>query len=116
MSPAALAAAGILLKTRLFRHSFRRSHSKMVAAPAGGVTLEVGGSPIPQKTSTPMSRLYFGGSFNPIHFGHLRCAAAVAAKMGFDQVVLIPAATPPHKPEAADLASASDRLAMCRLA
>ena len=63
-----------------------------------------------------MPVLCFGGSFNPIHNGHLRCAQAVAATQGYEQILLIPSAQPPHKPDSADLASAADRLAMCRLA
>ena len=63
-----------------------------------------------------MPTLYFGGSFNPIHHGHLRCAEAVANKAGYDRVVLIPSARPPHKPDNPELASPADRLAMCRLA
>ena len=63
-----------------------------------------------------MPILCFGGSFNPIHNGHLRCADAVARMAGYDRVLLIPSAQPPHKPDAQDLAAASDRLAMCRLA
>ena len=63
-----------------------------------------------------MNRLCFGGSFNPIHHGHLLVARAVAEAKGFDQVVLIPSAHPPHKANAADVAAAEDRLAMCRLA
>src|SRR5688500_17705852 len=63
-----------------------------------------------------MPTLYFGGSFNPVHHGHLRCAEAVAAKAGYDRVVLIPSARPPHKPDNPELASPQDRLAMCRLA
>jgi len=63
-----------------------------------------------------MPTLCFGGSFNPIHFGHLRCAEAVAKSAGFEQILLIPSAQPPHKPNATDLAPAEDRLAMCRLA
>ena len=63
-----------------------------------------------------MPRLAFGGSFNPIHLGHLRCAQAVAERAGFDRVVLIPSKSPPHKPGQADLAPAEDRLAMCQLA
>jgi nicotinate-nucleotide adenylyltransferase len=43
-------------------------------------------------------------------------ARAAAEAKGFDQVVLIPSAQPPHKPGSADLAAAEDRLAMCRLA
>ena len=65
---------------------------------------------------TPARRLYFGGSFNPVHHGHLICARAVAEAGGFGRVVLVPSARPPHKPGSADLASPSDRLAMCRLA
>lgn len=60
--------------------------------------------------------LCFGGSFNPIHFGHLRCAQAAAIARGFDEVVFIPNAQPPHKPPSADFAPAQDRLAMARLA
>lgn len=63
-----------------------------------------------------MRRLCFGGSFNPVHHGHLICARAAAEAAGFDRVVLIPAAVPPHKPGSACLAGIDDRLAMCRLA
>jgi nicotinate-nucleotide adenylyltransferase len=61
-------------------------------------------------------RLIFGGSFNPIHYGHLICARAAAEALGYEQVVLVPSAQPPHKPGAADLAPAGDRLAMAKLA
>lgn len=61
-----------------------------------------------------MTKLCFGGSFNPVHAGHLLVARAVAEASGFDRVVLIPSAQPPHKPEAADLADARHRLAMCQ--
>ena len=68
-----------------------------------------------------MTRLCFGGSFNPIHHGHLACSRAVARVCSFDRVVLIPSASPPHKlPNrqggASDLAPADDRIEMCRLA
>lgn len=63
-----------------------------------------------------MRYLCFGGSFNPIHHGHLLVARAVAEASGFDRVRLIPSAQPPHKPNAADLASVADRVAMCHLA
>src|SRR5688572_25848767 len=63
-----------------------------------------------------MSTLCFGGSFNPVHHGHLVCARHAAERLGFDQVVLIPSANPPHKPVATDLASAPDRVRMCELA
>lgn len=57
----------------------------------------------------------FGGSFNPIHFGHLRAAEEVREALGLDLVYFVPAASPPHKPEG-DLAPAEHRLQMVRLA
>jgi len=63
-----------------------------------------------------MRRLCLGGSFNPVHHGHLICARAVAEAAGFDRVVLIPSGLPPHKPAAPDLVAAEHRLEMCRLA
>lgn len=62
-----------------------------------------------------MRRLCFGGSFNPIHHAHLICARAVAEAAGYDRVVLIPSAQPPHKP-GIPLAAPDHRLAICRLA
>src|SRR5438874_13149890 len=62
-----------------------------------------------------MSTLCFGGSFNPIHNGHLTCARTVAHQLDFQRVLLIPSGLPPHKPAAADLAAAEHRLAMCRI-
>jgi nicotinate-nucleotide adenylyltransferase len=62
-----------------------------------------------------MSTLCFGGSFNPIHNGHILCAKAVAQTRRFEKVLLIPSARPPHKAAAADLADSADRLAICRL-
>ncbi|MBN1491903.1 MAG: nicotinate (nicotinamide) nucleotide adenylyltransferase [Phycisphaerae bacterium] len=57
----------------------------------------------------------FGGSFNPIHNGHLIAVRSVAEQLGAARVVLIPSANPPHKPAGA-LASAEDRLEMARVA
>jgi nicotinate-nucleotide adenylyltransferase len=57
----------------------------------------------------------FGGTFNPIHFGHLRAALEVREGCGLDRVLLIPAAVPPHK-ESGPLAAAADRLRMIELA
>lgn len=58
----------------------------------------------------------FGGSFNPPHAGHLAVARAVRAALRLDQVWLIPAARPPHKPDHPEMAPPADRLAMARLA
>lgn len=57
---------------------------------------------------------FLGGTFDPVHCGHLVIAKAVAEKGGFDRVYLVPAASPPHK--CAATASAEHRLAMLRLA
>ena len=56
-----------------------------------------------------------GGSFNPIHYGHLLLADEVLDALGLDRVLFVPAAQPPHKPNA-QLAPARDRHAMVRLA
>ena len=61
-------------------------------------------------------KICLGGTFNPIHLGHLLCARAAAEAAGADGVVLFPAGSPAHKPNDPDLASAQDRLEMCRLA
>ena len=58
----------------------------------------------------------FGGSFNPIHNGHLHLAQTARESLGLDQVVLIPANVSPFKQQNPDMASGADRLAMCRLA
>ena len=63
-----------------------------------------------------MRKLCFGGSFNPIHHGHLICARAVAESRGDHGVVLIPSALPPHKLHAKELADPPHRLNLCRLA
>lgn len=66
-------------------------------------------------TSAPAGVLLFGGSFDPIHHGHLIVARAAAEQIGAAQVVLIPGALPPHKQEKR-LAPGADRLEMCRRA
>ncbi len=59
----------------------------------------------------------FGGTFDPIHHGHLITARAVAEHFGFEKVTFIPAKAPPHKGDAQHKsAPADDRLEMVRLA
>lgn len=56
-----------------------------------------------------------GGTFNPIHSGHLHLARCYREALALDRVLLIPTNVPPHK-LAEDLADGTDRLAMCSLA
>lgn len=58
----------------------------------------------------------YGGSFNPPHLGHVQAARAFYEKLGLDCLLLIPAATPPHKQLPPDTPNAQDRLEMTRLA
>lgn len=58
---------------------------------------------------------FFGGTFNPIHLGHLAIAQMAQEKFGLDKVIFIPAPQPPHK-ALASLATAQDRYNLVRLA
>ena len=53
----------------------------------------------------------FGGTFNPIHIGHLRVAEEVCAGFGLERIYFIPSYIPPHK-GTTGLASAQDRYQM----
>ena len=55
-----------------------------------------------------------GGTFDPIHLGHLRLAEEVREALALEQVRFIPAYQPPHRRE--PIASARQRMAMVRLA
>lgn len=56
----------------------------------------------------------FGGTFNPIHYGHLRAAEEVRNKLGLDRILFIPSGTPPLK--RADIAGSEHRLKMTEAA
>ena len=57
----------------------------------------------------------FGGTFDPVHFGHLAIANAALEELGLDRIMFVPTRRSPLKPEA-PLASANDRLAMLEAA
>jgi nicotinate-nucleotide adenylyltransferase len=57
----------------------------------------------------------FGGSFDPVHVGHLIVADVLRHALELERVIFLPAGRPPHKPTQT-LASDADRLAMLRLA
>jgi nicotinate-nucleotide adenylyltransferase len=56
----------------------------------------------------------FGGTFDPVHWGHLLLAEAARTSFKLDRVLFVPAGQPPHKPSA--VASSAHRLRMLRLA
>lgn len=58
----------------------------------------------------------YGGTFNPIHLGHMQAAKFAAEYLQLDKLILIPAGIPPHKVIQADGASTEHRLAMTNLA
>jgi len=69
--------------------------------------------------STPRGRAgrrigVFGGTFDPIHLAHLRCAEEAREQLALDEILFIPAADPPHKSRR--ITAAAHRLAMVRLA
>lgn len=56
-----------------------------------------------------------GGTFNPIHYGHLLCAEQARCKFGMDEVVFVPSGHPPHKKNS-DIAPTEHRYLMTVLA
>jgi nicotinate-nucleotide adenylyltransferase len=52
----------------------------------------------------------FGGTFDPVHFGHLRPALELRERLGMQRMLMIPCSVPPHRPQ--PCASAAQRLAM----
>ncbi|SFU63631.1 nicotinate-nucleotide adenylyltransferase [Xenorhabdus koppenhoeferi] len=65
-------------------------------------------------TDSPVIQALFGGTFDPIHYGHLRPVKALAKQVGLKQVILLPNHVPPHRPQPE--ATPQQRLEMVRLA
>ncbi|MGQ9602800.1 MAG: nicotinate-nucleotide adenylyltransferase [bacterium] len=80
--------------------SLREGRSKKIFLPDKGELRKIG---------------IFGGTFDPIHLGHLICAEQICEFLDLDIVVFIPCAIPPHKPKYHP-AEARHRLAMIDLA
>lgn len=57
----------------------------------------------------------YGGSFNPVHNGHIHLALTAAEELELDKVYLVPSGISPHR-SSAEYASGDDRLEMLRLA
>ena len=58
----------------------------------------------------------YGGTFNPIHLGHMEAARFALEYLALDRLYLIPTGIPPHKRMDADAPAAAQRLEMVRLA
>ncbi|MFH1198955.1 MAG: nicotinate-nucleotide adenylyltransferase [Candidatus Omnitrophota bacterium] len=56
-----------------------------------------------------------GGTFNPIHIGHLILAEEVREKLGLDKIIFVPACRPPHK-DGSDIIDAANRFEMIKTA
>jgi len=56
----------------------------------------------------------FGGTFDPVHYGHLRCADEARQKLGLKKLYLLPSGTPPHRDT--PQATVKQRLDMLQLA
>jgi len=65
-------------------------------------------------SARPAPLAVFGGTFNPVHYGHLRSALELVEKLGLEQLRLMPSAVPPHRDEPE--CSAAHRAAMVELA
>lgn len=76
-------------------------------------------TPLKSRHSSPVTRHsrigLFGGTFNPIHLGHLRAGIEIQEAFSLDQVLFIPTAIPPHK-KTLNLLPFGHRLKMVRLA
>lgn len=57
----------------------------------------------------------YGGSFNPVHNGHIHLALTAVRELGLDRVFLVPSGVSPHR-SSEEYVSGEDRLAMLRLA
>lgn len=57
----------------------------------------------------------FGGTFNPVHKGHVNALERVIEKVDLDRAIILPDRIPPHK-SSEGLVSGEDRLNMCRMA
>ncbi|MGN0689336.1 MAG: nicotinate (nicotinamide) nucleotide adenylyltransferase [Oscillospiraceae bacterium] len=62
-----------------------------------------------------MDICFFGGTFNPVHNGHINLLKTAEEKFSFDKIIVIPTKIPPHKNVVFSVTD-EDRLNMCNLA
>src|ERR1041385_5769468 len=93
--------------------------SSDIRVPVPGLPQDVTGSPSPKpETRNPKSTPgigLFGGSFDPVHCGHLLVAQAAFEELALDRLFFVPASQSPFKPENVP-APAVDRARLLRLA
>ncbi len=70
---------------------------------------------MPSATATPRSIALFGGTFDPIHQGHVQVTEMAKQELGLDSVIFLPCRKSPHKLDTRS-ALTEHRLAMCELA
>ena len=91
----------------------------MGGAAVGGTVTRGGEAPTRARGTgqpTPMARIgMLGGTFDPIHAGHLGLARVALDQLGLDRILFVPAGRPPHK-RGRPITGAEDRLAMVELA
>lgn len=86
----------------------------MLAEASAETLIRTGTGDLSTRNPSTSPVVVYGGTFDPVHHGHLIVARAVAEAKGYGKVILLPSADPPHKASAR--AGAADRLAMLRLA
>jgi nicotinate-nucleotide adenylyltransferase len=75
----------------------------------------VGGGALERAPVTRRTVGMMGGTFDPVHVGHLVVAETVREALALDRVLFVPAGVPPHKP-ASEVSAVADRVAMVELA
>jgi nicotinate-nucleotide adenylyltransferase len=87
------------------------------AAPAAATAAATAGQPEALAARAPIAGSVgvLGGTFDPIHIGHLAAAEEVREALGLERVLFVPAGIPPHKPGRL-ISAPHHRLAMVELA
>lgn len=91
--------------------SFDTEHSALPSTTLGTLSLSKGST----QHSKPVRVGLLGGTFNPIHLGHLEIARQTREALDLDRILFVPTGDPPHKSDK-NLAPAKDRYEMVRLA
>jgi nicotinate-nucleotide adenylyltransferase len=87
----------------------------IVAAPARDASASTAPTVATAEAPIPGSVAILGGTFDPIHIGHLAAAEEVRERLGIERVIFVPAGVPPHKLDES-VTPAEHRIAMVKLA